>query len=78
VIHLYYSGGRQRRVSLFVVPGSLRLDRSYAGVPRGKVVRLLRIAGTTVGVVGEHTDDVAAFERALVQTRAALQGAPLV
>jgi anti-sigma factor RsiW len=78
VIHLYYSGGRQRRVSLFVVPGSLRLDRSYAGVPRGKVVRLLRIAGTTVGVVGEHPDDVAAFERALVQTRAALQGAPLV
>jgi pyruvoyl-dependent arginine decarboxylase (PvlArgDC) len=41
-------------------------------------VRLLRIAGTTVGVVGEHPDDVAAFERALVQTRAALQGAPLV
>ena len=38
-----------------------------------RAVRLLRVAGTTVGVVGEHPDDVAAFERALIQTRAAAE-----
>lgn len=77
VMHLYYAAG-QRRVSLFVVPGSVRLDRAYSGSSRGNVVRLLRLAGTTVGLVGEHPDDVAAFERALVQTRAELFGTPQV
>jgi anti-sigma factor RsiW len=77
VIHLYYVAG-QRRVSLFLVTGSVRMDRGYAGASRGNVVRLLRVAGTTVGVVGAEPDDVAAFERALVQTRAALERDPEV
>ncbi|HET7294400.1 MAG TPA: hypothetical protein VFM88_18395, partial [Vicinamibacteria bacterium] len=63
----------KRRVSVFVVPGTVRLERSYAGVARGNAVRLLRVAGTTVGVVGEHPDDIATFERALIQTRAAAE-----
>ena len=75
VVHLYYATGK-RRVSVFVVPGAVRLERSYAGVARGNAVRLLRVAGTTVGLVGEHPDDVAAFEQALIQTRAAAEAAP--
>ncbi len=75
VVHLYYATGK-RRVSVFVVPGSVRIDRGYAGASRGNAVRLLRVAGTTVGLVGEHPEDVASFERALIQTRAALGGVP--
>ena len=63
VAHLYYSSG-DRHVSLFVVPGGVRFERHYEALARGNVVRLLRVAGTTVGVVGDNEDDVAAFARA--------------
>lgn len=69
VAHLYYAAG-DRRLSLFVLPGSVRFDQSYGAVARGKTVRLLRVAGTTVGLVGENAEDVAAFERAFTTTSA--------
>lgn len=65
VAHLYYMGPH-RRVSLFVVPGTVRFDASYAVRSRGLAVRLVHAAGSTVGIVGEHDDDVAAFEDAFM------------
>lgn len=69
VAHLYYSSG-ERHVSLFVVPGSVRFETRYNSLARGNVVRLLHVAGTTIGVVGESEEDVAAFERAFATTSA--------
>jgi anti-sigma factor RsiW len=69
VAHLYYSSG-ERHVSLFVVPGSVRFESRYSSLARGNVVRLLHVAGTTVGVVGASEEDVAAFERAFATTSA--------
>lgn len=67
VAHLYYvSGGRH--VSVFVVPHAVRFRETYARRVRGNDVRLLRIAGAHVGIVGEHAEDVEAFRRAFVTT----------
>jgi anti-sigma factor RsiW len=73
--HLYYVG-RGRHLSLYAVPGSVRFARDFADNPRGRVVRLLRMEGRTVGLVGERPEDVAAFERALTSTYASLELAP--
>jgi anti-sigma factor RsiW len=71
VSHLYYTGGG-RHLSLYAVPGSVRFPREFAANPRDRVVRLLRVDGQTVGLVGERPEDVAAFERALTATYARL------
>jgi anti-sigma factor RsiW len=63
VAHLYYSSG-DHHLSLFLVPGPVR-DLSPERRPRGNFVRLLRIGGTTVGLVSEEKDSVEAFRRAL-------------
>ncbi len=68
VVHLYYAS-RENRVSVFLVPDGVRLDDRYATDSRANAVRLLRVAGTTIGIVGEDDDVVAAFEQALLQTR---------
>jgi anti-sigma factor RsiW len=59
--HLYYVG-HDRRVSLFVVPGSVRFGRSFVAKTRGLAVRLIRVSGDVVGIVGEREADVAVFE----------------
>lgn len=69
--HLYYAG-RGRHLSVYAVPGSVRFARDFLDTPGGRVVRLLRIEGRTVGLVGERPEDVAAFERALTSTYARL------
>ncbi len=66
-VHLYYASG-QRRLSIFVFEGPLRTEGRYATEARENAVRLLRVSGTTVGIVGENAADVEAFERALLQT----------
>jgi anti-sigma factor RsiW len=66
VAHLYYSNG-ERHVSLFLVPGPVR-DPSREMRPRGNYVRLLRVGGANVGIVGEEEDNVEAFRRALSST----------
>jgi len=68
VAHLYYSNG-DHHLSLFLVPGPVR-DLSRERRPRGNVVRLLRVGGTTVGLVSEEEDSVEAFRRALSTTLA--------
>lgn len=69
--HLYYAG-RGRHLSVYAVPGSVRFGRDFLDNPRARVVRLLRVEGQTVGLVGERPEDVAAFERALTSTYARL------
>jgi anti-sigma factor RsiW len=73
--HLYYVGPRGP-LSVYVVPGRLRLAGRYAQTTRGKAVRLFHTGGTSVGVVGAQEDVVAAFERAFEVTTADLGPAP--
>jgi anti-sigma factor RsiW len=69
VAHVYYTGGDQR-LSVYVVPGWVRLDRAQ-GMRRGdKTVRLLRAGDATIGLVSERPEAVEAFERALTVTAA--------
>jgi anti-sigma factor RsiW len=69
--HVYYVG-RGRHVSLYAIPGSVRFSGDFLDTTAGRVVRLLRIEGRTVGLVGERPEDVAAFERALTSRYARL------
>jgi anti-sigma factor RsiW len=67
VAHLYYEGVHHR-VSLFVVPGTVRFDDlSYRVRTRGVAVRLLRVSGSVVGLVGDRAD-VEAFGDAFMTT----------
>jgi len=70
--HLYYVA-RDRRVSLFVVPGSVRFNAPFGTKTRGVAVRLLRVSGTVVGIVGEAQEDVAAFESTFMTTVASAE-----
>jgi len=69
--HVYYAG-RGRHLSVYAVPGSVRFPREFLSDARSRVVRLIRVEGRTVGLVGERPEDVAAFERALTSTYARL------
>lgn len=69
--HIYYTG-QGRHLSIYAVPGSVRFPREFEASPRARVVRLLRVEGRTVGLVGERPEDVAAFEQALTSTYARL------
>jgi anti-sigma factor RsiW len=71
--HLYYVG-RDQRLSVFVVGQGVRFDRSYSSTPAGRVVQLLRVAGTTVGLVSESREAVSAFREAF--TTSVAQGGP--
>ena len=74
-VHLYYAADG-RHVSLFVIPGSLHGEEGFARRVAGRQVRLLRVAGSQLGIVGEHRGDVEAFERALTTTVATLLQGP--
>lgn len=63
VAHVYYVA-EDRRLSLYVVPGTVRHGGSYATTRDSRVVRLLRVGGVNVGLVGERDEDAAAFSRA--------------
>jgi anti-sigma factor RsiW len=67
VAHLYYTGG-PRRLSVYVVPGWVRLDRARQVTRGGRTVRLLHAGNATVGLVSEQPEAVEAFERALTIT----------
>ncbi len=65
--HLYYASD-EHQVSLFVVPHGVRVPPAMRGVSmRRRAVSLLRVAGTTVGIVGDREEDVAAFRRSFEQ-----------
>lgn len=69
VAHLYYQGG-ERHLSLFVIPGPLRLDAAYAATALGHSVRLRRWAGHSIAIVTEEARDAEAFERSFETTLA--------
>jgi len=62
--HVYYASAG-RHVSVFVVQQGVRLDDRLASQARGDSIRLLRLEGQVVGIVGEREADVQAFETAL-------------
>ena len=64
---LHYTGGDQR-LSVYVVPGWVRLDRPRQMTRGNTTVRLLRAGDATVGLVSERPEAVEAFERALTIT----------
>ena len=60
--HVYYAG-RQRRLSLFVVPGPVRFTEAYDREVWGNQVRSFRSAGATVALVSDEPEVVDAFAR---------------
>jgi anti-sigma factor RsiW len=74
VAHLYYSGD-DVNLSLFVVPGSVRMDAGHDAQALGQTVHLRRVGGTTVGVVSSSEDAVETLERALTRTVARTEAA---
>jgi anti-sigma factor RsiW len=74
VAHLYYSG-EDVNLSLFVVPGSVRMGAGHEAQVLGQTVRLLRVGGTVVGLVSSSEEAVEAVERALTRTVARLERA---
>jgi len=75
--HLYYVGPHGP-LSVYVVPGRLRLSGRYAQQARGKAVRFFHTGGTTVAVVTAREDLATACERAFAATTAELVAPPLV
>jgi len=61
--HVYYASATSG-VSVFVVHHGVRLDDRFAGRALGRAVRLLRVGGEVVGIVGEGESEVRAFEAA--------------
>jgi hypothetical protein len=68
--HIYYGGGGQGLVSVFLLPGPARIGDGWSGMSRGLHVRLLRAVGRTVAIVGESEADVAATARRFTLTEA--------
>jgi anti-sigma factor RsiW len=64
VAHLYYTG-RDRHLSLFVLAHDARFHELYTSSEGGHAVRLMRVGGSTLGLVSEHSEDVEAFRAAL-------------
>lgn len=62
--HVYYESPGIH-VSVFVVPQGVRLADRFAGEARGDAVRLIRVEGEVVGIVGEREAEVQAVESAL-------------
>lgn len=62
--HVYYASP-DSHVSVFVVPHEVRLADRFAVEARGDAVRLLRLEGEVVGIVGESKAEVQAVESAL-------------
>jgi anti-sigma factor RsiW len=67
VAHLYYSGD-DVNLSVFVVPGSVRLQGPYHAQHLGETVHLLHVGGTVVGLVSTSEQAVEAVERGLTRT----------
>lgn len=68
VAHVYYAGGERQQLSLYVIPGTVRFDRSFAWRGRDVTVNLLRVAGSNVALVGADAPTIAAFRRSLERT----------
>ena len=73
--HVYYAE-EDRHLSLFVIAGPVRLDHELGTETRGRTVRLIRSAGTTLALVAEHEEDVLAFRSFFTTTTARLDVPP--
>jgi hypothetical protein len=62
--HIYFAS-RTSRISVYLVPHPVRVGDRLATVGRRDAVRLLRVQGELLGIVGEREADVQAFENAL-------------
>ena len=62
--HVYYTSP-SRHVSVYLVPHGVRVGDRLATTARGDAVRLLRLSGDLLAIVGESEADVQAFESAL-------------
>jgi len=62
--HVYYRSPSSQ-LSVFVVPHGVRLDDRLVSRVRGDSVRLLRLEGQVIGIVGGRESDVRAVETAL-------------
>jgi hypothetical protein len=68
--HVYYGGGGEGLVSVFLLSGPARIGDGWSGTARGLHVRLLRATGRILAIVGESEADVALTARAFTTTRA--------
>ena len=68
--HVYYVSPSSH-VSVFVVPRHVRFDDAFGTKARGDSVRLLRVEGEVVGIVGGREADVRAVESAIRPVMAA-------
>jgi anti-sigma factor RsiW len=69
VAHVYYGGGGgEHQLSLFVIPGAVRFDRSFMWSGGGITVNLLEVAGSNVALVSTDAPSIAVFRRALERT----------
>jgi anti-sigma factor RsiW len=64
VPHVYYASATSQ-VSVFVVRHGVRFEGRFAEQARGRSVRLLRVEGKVLGIVGPNEAEVQAFEAAL-------------
>lgn len=62
--HLYY-GNQEKRLSVFVIPGSVRIDRSFRTKRGRNTIALLRVGDSIVGLVSDDPASVEAFTSAL-------------
>ena len=67
VAHLYYSG-EDLNLSLFVLPGPVRMGATHKAQHMGQTVHLLHVGGTVVAVVSSSEKAVEAVELALTRT----------
>jgi hypothetical protein len=75
--HVYYAG-EERQLSLFVLSGPVRFSGEIETHARGRVVRLLRSAGSTLALVADREEDVKAFRDELVSATVRLEPARLL
>jgi hypothetical protein len=70
--HVYYAG-EERQLSLFVFSGPARFAGELDTRARGRAVRLLRSAGSTLALVADREEDVKAFRDELVSATVRLE-----
>ena len=64
VAHLYY-GNQEQRLSVFVIPGNVRIDRSLRARRGRDTIVLLRVGDSLLGLVSDDPTTVEAFASAL-------------
>jgi len=69
VAHVYYSDAK-RQLSLYVVPGAIRLEGPFAWQRGGTRVSLLPVAGSRVALVSRDAEAIDAFRRSFARTTA--------